>query len=62
MLHQAIVREALNFYKLSADNDPDRMEGLIRSINADKPVLQKAGIDISVLPLLVDSMLYAADS
>ena len=56
------IREALNFYKLSADNDPDRMEGLIRSINADKPVLQKAGIDISVLPLLVDSMLYAADS
>lgn len=56
------MREALNFYKLSADNDPERMEGFIRNLNADRPSLVKAGVDTSLIPLLIDSMLYAMDS
>ncbi len=54
-------REAINYYGLSIDSDPAGTEGFIDSFRADAPRLIKAGIDESLLPLIVDSLLYSRD-
>ena len=56
------ISEAINLYKLSATADPGRMEGFIKNLNADRDALTAIGVDVSVLPLIIDSMLYAMDS
>lgn len=53
------MREALNYYKLSAEADSDGMESLIKNLNADRKDLDAMGVDVSMVPLLVDSMLYS---
>ncbi|MCM1517865.1 MAG: tetratricopeptide repeat protein [Pseudoflavonifractor sp.] len=52
------VREALNLYKLSVANDPNGTESFIKSMHTDTPVLVKAGVSPSLIPLVIDSLLY----
>lgn len=52
------VRDALNLYKLSVANDRNDTEAFIKSMHADTPVLVKAGVDPTILPLVIDSLLY----
>lgn len=55
---QGNMREALNFYKLySADVD-----ALAASFADDMPLLQRAGIDTSALPLLLDAIRFENDN
>lgn len=51
-------REALNFYSLNVTSRNDGIDGLIADINADMPTLEKIGIDPTLMPLLIDSLLY----
>lgn len=55
-------REALNFYSLNITaRNLDRQEaidGFITDMNADAPYLNLAGVDPTLIPLLVDSILY----
>lgn len=45
------VREALNFYRLYTD-DPAKLR---QTLEAERPILQAAGIDTSIIPLLLDA-------
>lgn len=53
------VKEALNYYGLSVDNDSDGTEGFIRNFKSDAPRLIAAGVPESLLPLVVDALLYS---
>ena len=52
------VREAMNYYSLSAD-DVDRVADLIRE---DLPLLGCAGVDVSLIPLVLDALRYKNDN
>lgn len=53
-LAQSDVREAMNYYSLySAD-----IEALSHALSADRPLLERAGVDTSIIPLLLDSLRY----
>ncbi len=51
------VREAMNNYALGADN----VNALTQSLNEDIPMLRQAGIDTSIIPLLIDAIRYKND-
>lgn len=51
------LRQALNFYKLYT-SDADK---LARALDEDRPVLANAGVDTSLLPLIVDNIRYDND-
>lgn len=55
------VKEALNYYGLSVDNDSAGTEGFISSFKADASRLVDAGVAASLLPLVVDALLYSRD-
>ena len=55
------VKEAINYYSLSIDNDGGDMEGFIKNFNGDSSYLLKAGVEESLLPLVVDAILYARE-
>lgn len=55
------IREAINYYGLSIENDSAGVEGFIANFNNDSPKLVKAGVQESMLPLVVDSLLYSRD-
>lgn len=55
------VKEAINYYGLSIDNDGGDMEAFIRNFNADSGYLLGAGVEESLLPLVVDAILYARE-
>ncbi len=55
------VREALNFYGLSIDAGNGDIEAFIKNFNSDQPYLTAVGIKESVLPLIVDALLYSRD-
>ena len=52
------VRDAINLYKLSIENDRGDSEAFIKSMRADTPVLVKNGVDASTVPLVIDALLY----
>lgn len=48
------IRKALDYYsQYSADP-----EMIARALNDDRPLLERAGIDTSILPLLLDTLRY----
>lgn len=56
-LAKSDVHEAMNYYSLySADT-----EVVTRALTADMPLLERAGVDASVIPLLLDSLRYKND-
>ncbi len=57
-LAQGNIREAMNFYSL---NSPDT-ELLAASLTEDLPLLERAGVDTSIIPLVLDSIRYKNDS
>jgi tetratricopeptide (TPR) repeat protein len=56
------IRDAMAQYRQSADMYANKMEDLIDNINRDKQQLSEIGVDITLLPLIVDSILYISDS
>lgn len=57
-LAQNQIREAANYYSLSAP-EPQQLEQLIAG---DIPLLKRAGIDVSLIPLILDAIRYKNDS
>lgn len=55
------MKEALNYYGLSVDNDSEGTEGFIRSFKSDVPRLVAAGVAESLLPLVIDALLYSRE-
>lgn len=55
------IKEALNYYGLSVDNESEGTEGFIRSFKSDVPRLVSAGVSESLLPLIIDALLYSRD-
>ncbi len=64
-LAEGRFKEALNFYSLNITargaDEPDRaklIDSFIAEMRADTPYLRMAGVDPTLIPLLVDSLLY----
>ena len=55
------VKEAINYYGLSIDNDNGDVESFIKNFNSDAKYLVNSGVEESLLPLVVDAILYARD-
>lgn len=54
--------QALNYYKMSMESANDTFDGLIQKIYADKAYMEHVGIDTSILPLVIDSIIYSLDT
>jgi len=52
------IREALNYYSLNSD-DADRLAAALRE---DMPLLERAGVDVTVIPLLLDAIRFKNDN
>lgn len=55
------MKEAVNYYNLSIDNDNNDIETFINNFNSDARHLVSAGVDASLLPLVIDTILYSRD-
>lgn len=55
------VKDAMEWYKLSIKSDGGDIETFITSLNNDIRYLQQAGVDIAIIPLLIDALLYSSD-
>ena len=55
------IKEALNYYGLSIDLVDGDIEKFISDFNADKSQLIASGVKPSLLPLIIDTLLYARD-
>lgn len=53
------ARQAINYYKLYLNSRP--AQELEQALRADEPQLREAGIDTSLIPLIIDSILYDND-
>ncbi len=60
-LAEGEMRKALNFYRLCIENGSDTIDSFIEKLYKDKPYLSRVGIDTSLLPLVIDSLLYSSD-
>ncbi|MCC8115317.1 MAG: tetratricopeptide repeat protein [Bacteroidales bacterium] len=55
-------RSAINYYELSIQlRDGDR-DAFLQELRADRPVLEKAGVNPNLLPLIADAVFYKLDS
>jgi len=52
------LREAMNFYRLSAAYEGRGVAALEADLNADRHILADAGIDTSGLKLIVEALMY----
>ena len=57
-LAEGKFREALNFYSLNISARGGSVDDFIADMRADVPHLERAGVDASLVPLLIDSLLY----
>ena len=55
------IKEALNYYGLSVDARNGDCESFIENFNADQKYLLEVGIKKSILPLIIDALLYSRD-
>lgn len=52
------IRDAVNNYALSIQKSHGDKEWFMRSLGNDREALKKAGVDLSIVPLIVDAALY----
>lgn len=60
-LAQSNISKAIESYKLSIDNKCTNVDWLIDSLKKDEKYLTKIGVDISLMPFIVDALLYSID-
>lgn len=53
--------EAIKYYRSSLDHDGGDVEKFVKSINNDIRYLKQINVDIAIIPLLIDSLLYSID-
>lgn len=58
-LAESSLKEAVNFYNLFIDQAGGGVECFIEAFRADADTLGKVGVDKSLLPLVIDMMLYS---
>lgn len=58
-LVESSLKEAVNFYNLFIDQTGGNVDSFIEAFKADAATLIKTGVDKSLLPLVVDTMLYS---
>lgn len=63
MGHLAIAsgnyKEAINYYKLSMAESKSDPGQFIQAVKADYPVMSRVGIDLGIVPLVIDAALYS---
>ena len=55
------IVEAVDFYKKAINGDVSKISVLVDLLENDKKYLQQIGIDISLLPFIIDAILYSFD-
>ncbi|MCM1021573.1 MAG: tetratricopeptide repeat protein [Muribaculum sp.] len=59
-LHMALnqIKEAINFYALSIANSANDIDRFLDDLRTDYTWLEKAGVEVDLMPLVVDALLY----
>ncbi len=60
-LAQGDISKAIESYKKSLGSEGFDVDNLIESLKADEVYLVKIGVDITLMPLIVDALLYSID-
>ena len=60
-LIQGNISKAIEFYKKSIDNNASNVDLLIDSMKKDEEYLKRIGVDVALIPLIVDALLYSFD-
>lgn len=60
-LAQGDISKAIESYKKSLGSEGFGVDNLIESLKADEVYLVKIGVDITLMPLIVDALLYSID-
>ena len=60
-LAQGNKSKAIDFYKQSINNDKTEIDKLIISLRDDEKHLLKMGVDVSLMPFIVDALLYSIE-
>lgn len=58
-LAESSLKEAVNFYNLFIDQTGGNVDSFIEAFKSDADTLVKVGVDKSLLPLVIDTMLYS---
>lgn len=60
-LAQGKFTDAIAWYKKSINNNDDNIDAFIESLHNDEKYLKAINIDISIMPFIIDSILYSFD-
>lgn len=60
-LAQGRILDAIDYYKMAIKTNAYDINWLIKSLHSDEKYLIEIGIDVSIIPFVVDSLLYSID-
>lgn len=60
-LAQGRILDAIDYYKMAIKTNSSDINWLIKSLYSDEKYLIEIGIDVSIIPFVVDSLLYSID-
>ena len=60
-LAQGQIQDAINYYKKSIKDNKSEIEKLLKSLSEDEKHLEEIGINISMIPYIIDALLYSID-
>ncbi len=60
-LAQGQIQDAINYYKKSIKDNKSEIEKLLKSLNEDQKHLEEMGINVSMIPYIIDALLYSID-
>lgn len=55
------ILDAIDYYKMAIKTNASDINWLIKSLHSDEKYLIEIGIDVSIIPFVVDSLLYSID-
>lgn len=58
---QGQIQDAINYYKKSINDNKSEIEKLLNSLKEDERHLIEMGINISMIPYIIDALLYSID-
>ena len=60
-LAQGQIQDAINYYKKSINYNKSKIEKLLHSLKEDEKHLLEMGINVSMIPYIIDALLYSID-
>ena len=60
-LAQGQIQDAINYYKKSINDNKREIEKLLHSLKEDEKHLFEMGINVSMIPYIIDALLYSID-